>query len=123
MNMKRAYLGALAILAGAGGLAGHAGARSTEQPPEWVATVGTQPQQQGADERRKSASELRAEALLARAARHIQAHGRDAAADFSSKPDFIDRDLYVFALDMDGVMLASGGWSVSLVGQNVLDEL
>lgn len=125
MNLKRAYLGVLAALAGAAGLLGYAGAQSAGQlPTEWTATVVSESQKQDAtDERRKSASELRAEALLAKAAQHIETHGRKGTADFSSEPDFIDRDLYVFALDTNGVMLGSGGWSVSLVGQNVLDEL
>ena len=73
--------------------------------------------------RRKSAMEKRAEALLDRAVAHIRTHGRAGAAAFSTSQRFIDRDLYAFALGIDGVMLGSGGWSAPLVGQNVLDEL
>lgn len=66
--------------------------------------------------------ELRAHALLEIAAQHIKNNGPAGAADFSQESAFVDRDLYVYALGMDGVLLGSGGWSAALVGQNVLKE-
>lgn len=86
-------------------------------------TVGEGPSPSVLAERRKSQMEKRAEVLLDKAVAHIRTHGRAGAAAFSSSPDFIDRDLYVFALGTDGVMLGSGGWSAPMVGQNVLDEV
>lgn len=73
-------------------------------------------------QRMRSPVEQRAQALLTIAEQHVSTHGIDGARDFSRLPAFVDRDLYVFALGMDGVFLGSGGWSASLVGQNVLDE-
>jgi cytochrome c len=45
----------------------------------------------------------------------------EALAAFSRQGEFIDGDLYVYVLDMDGNMLASGGSSAALVGRNVAD--
>lgn len=75
-----------------------------------------------ARDRVKSDVELRAEALLAIAVQHIKNNGPQGAADFNDESVFVDRDLYVYALGMDGMMLGSGGWSRSLVGQSVLNE-
>lgn len=69
-----------------------------------------------------SDAERRAQALLDNALQHIKNKGPEGAADFSRESQFVDHDLYVYALTMDGVLLGSGGWSVSLVGQNVLSE-
>ncbi|NYT75918.1 cache domain-containing protein [Alcaligenaceae bacterium] len=69
-----------------------------------------------------SSAEQRAQALLETAEQYVRTHGAEGARDFSHLPQFVDRDLYVFALGMDGVLLGSGGWSASLVGQNVADE-
>ncbi|MFT0545368.1 cache domain-containing protein [Allopusillimonas ginsengisoli] len=69
-----------------------------------------------------SPAEKRARALLERAEQYVRSHGPEGARDFSRLPEFIDRDLYVFALGMDGTLLGSGGWSASLVGQDVKDE-
>lgn len=63
----------------------------------------------------------RANALLERAARHIEQTGEKGAADFGREAAFVDRDLYVYALRMDGQFLASGGFSAGMVGSNVLD--
>jgi cytochrome c len=63
----------------------------------------------------------RAETLLTRAVAHYKAHKDAALADFRPKGPFIDRELYVYALTQ-GVGLASGGPSASLVGTNLLDQ-
>lgn len=75
-----------------------------------------------ARDRAVSDIEKRAEALLRRAVEHIQITGKQGVSDFSRLPDFVDRDLYVYALATDGLFLGSGGWSASLTGQNVLQE-
>jgi len=66
-------------------------------------------------------AEKRAAALLERAVRHIEAHGEAGVAAFGRDEQFIDRDLYVYALRTDGRFLSSGGFSAALVGTNVLD--
>ncbi len=63
--------------------------------------------------------EKRAATLLERAARHLQAGGEAALADFSRQGAFVERDLYVYVLAPDGRFLASGGSSAALIGQNV----
>lgn len=63
----------------------------------------------------------RATALLERAVRHIEQTGEKGAADFSRQAAFVDRDLYAYAVRMDGRFLASGGSSAALIGDNVLD--
>src|SRR5690606_26438595 len=63
--------------------------------------------------------EKRAAALLERAAQHLATGGEAALADFSRQGEFVDRDLYVYALAPDGRFLASGGSSAALIGQNV----
>jgi len=69
-----------------------------------------------------SEQQQRATALLERAVRHIEQHGAAGTADFSRQAQFVDRDLYVYALDVDGRFLASGGASAVLIGQNVEHE-
>ena len=61
----------------------------------------------------------RAQALLGRAVAYYQANNDAAFATFSSQGEFIDGDLYVYVLDTDGVMQASGGSSSALIGRNV----
>ena len=61
----------------------------------------------------------RAMALLDKAVEHIQQDGAEAVDDFAKQAQFTDNELYVYALDMDGVFLASGGSSAVLVGDNV----
>lgn len=65
--------------------------------------------------------EKRATALLDRAVKHIEAVGEAGATAFSRDADFVDRDLYVYAFRIDGHFLASGGYSASLIGTNILD--
>ncbi len=67
--------------------------------------------------------ERRAMALLDRAVAHIEAKGEAGTAAFSQGAEFIDRDLYTYALKTDGSFLASGGGSAALIGQNVLKEV
>jgi cytochrome c len=64
----------------------------------------------------------RAEALLNKAVAKYTAHRGAALEDFGRTGPFIDRELYVYALTMKGVGLASGGPSASLVGDNLLER-
>lgn len=70
----------------------------------------------------QEASPEEAKAMVQRAALYIKAHGKSAAiAEFNkSSSGFIDRDLYVFAIDRDGVFLAHP-IRPSFVGKNVID--
>ena len=68
-----------------------------------------------------SKAERRAKTLLAKAVIHVQKEGDDSVKDFMSDPEYIDGELYVFALGIDGQFLASGGSSMVLVGDSVLD--
>lgn len=65
--------------------------------------------------------ETRAAALLERAVEHAKAAGEAGLGAFNSEAAYFDRDLYVYAFRMDGEFLASGGFSVALIGSNVLD--
>jgi cytochrome c len=67
-------------------------------------------------------SQEEAKALLDKAIGHVNQVGADHAyADFS-RPDggFVDRDLYVFCVDMEGKMLAHGN-NTALIGRNVIE--
>ncbi len=88
----------------------------------WVLAATVQAASAGAEGVYGSQREVRARALLERAVRHVEATGETGATAFTRGADFIDRDLYVFALRMDGTFLASGGASAALIGMNVLDE-
>ncbi|MCK0513011.1 cache domain-containing protein [Aromatoleum buckelii] len=68
-----------------------------------------------------TAAEKRAAVLLERAVRHVQAHGEAGVQAFAREEQFVDRDLYAYALRTDGRFLASCGFSAALVGTNVLD--
>ncbi|CAK2699572.1 cache domain-containing protein [Vibrio crassostreae] len=68
-----------------------------------------------------SDAERRAKTLLAKAVVHVQKDGDESVKDFMSDPEYIDGELYVFALGIDGQFLASGGSSMVLVGDSVLD--
>lgn len=61
----------------------------------------------------------RARHLLLRAVEYYREHGDEALPVFSRQGQFIDGELYVYVVDTRGVLLASGGPSVRLVGQNV----
>lgn len=63
--------------------------------------------------------EKRAQALLERAVRHYQQEGERSFAAFSRLGRFAEDDLYVFVVDRNGIMLASGGPSRQLIGRDV----
>jgi cytochrome c len=65
---------------------------------------------------------LRAQVLLQRAVARYQDIKDPALADFSSKGEFVDGELYVYVVSTAGVMLASGGPSSSVIGHNVADQ-
>lgn len=61
-----------------------------------------------------------AQAMAVAAAELYHAEGADAAFEaYNGSPDFQDRDLYVFAVDMDGVTAAHGA-NVNLVGREII---
>jgi cytochrome c len=64
----------------------------------------------------------RAEALLGRAVAYYEAHQDGALAEFRPKGQFVDHELYVYAISINGIGLASAGPSVSLVGANLLSQ-
>jgi cytochrome c len=64
---------------------------------------------------------LRARDLLDKAVERYKAVGEKALAEFSRGGNFVDGEEYVYVLSTDGVMLASGGSSSALIGQNVTD--
>jgi cytochrome c len=64
----------------------------------------------------------RAEALLTKAVADYETGKNAAFVDFRPSGPFVDRELYVYALTTDGIGLASGGPSASLVGTNLLDQ-
>ncbi len=63
-----------------------------------------------------------AQALVKKAVAHIQSVGPDKAyADFTAKkPEFVDRDLYVFVNKMDGSTIAHGA-NEKIVGKNMIE--
>lgn len=63
----------------------------------------------------------RTQEMLDRAVAYYKKNGQQALAAFSRAGEFLDGELYIYVLDSKGVMLASGGPSVTLVGRNVLD--
>lgn len=62
-----------------------------------------------------------AKALLDRAVARYRTDGERALAPFSLAGEFLSGDLYVYVVGLDGVMKASGGPSVTLVGRNITD--
>jgi hypothetical protein len=64
-----------------------------------------------------------AKALLERAVARYQNDGDKAFAAFSRQGEFVDGERYVFVVDTNGVMLASGGPSVVLIGRDVSQVL
>lgn len=61
-------------------------------------------------------------ALVKKAAAYLQANGREKAfAEFSNpKGQFNDRDMYVYAADMNGIALAHGA-NPKLIGKSVME--
>ncbi|MBF6026862.1 cache domain-containing protein [Pseudomonas sp. P115] len=64
-----------------------------------------------------------AKALLEKALAYYQSHGDKAFAAFSRQGEFVDHDRYVFVVDTQGVLLASGGPSSALIGRDVSEVL
>lgn len=64
-----------------------------------------------------------AKALLVKAVAEYKAKGDAALAEFSRQGAYVDGELYIYVVDTTGVMLASGGPSVSLVGKPVIGFL
>ncbi|MFJ3482212.1 cache domain-containing protein [Pseudomonas sp. NPDC090202] len=60
-----------------------------------------------------------ARALLEKAVARYRQEGDKALAEFSRQGEFVDGERYVFVTDDNGVMLASGGPSVVLIGRDV----
>ncbi|WP_456026159.1 cache domain-containing protein [Pseudomonas capeferrum] len=64
-----------------------------------------------------------AKALLTKALAYYQSNGDKAFAAFSRQGEFVDHDRYVFVVDTQGVLLASGGPSSALIGRDVSELL
>ena len=64
-----------------------------------------------------------AKALLEKALAYYHKQGDKAFAAFSRQGEFIDQDRYVFVVDTQGVLLASGGPSSALIGRDVSEVL
>jgi signal transduction histidine kinase len=64
-----------------------------------------------------------AKALLEKALAYYHKQGDKAFAAFSRQGEFIDQDRYVFVVDTQGVLLASGGPSSALIGRDVSEIL
>ena len=64
-----------------------------------------------------------AKALLEKALAYYHKHGDKAFAAFSRQGEFIDQDRYVFVVNTQGVLLASGGPSSALIGRDVSEVL
>jgi cytochrome c len=64
-----------------------------------------------------------AKALLVKALARYHDQGDKAFAEFSRQGEFVKGELYVYVVDTKGVMLASGGPSVALIGRDVSDLL
>ncbi|WP_201194046.1 cache domain-containing protein [Pseudomonas fluorescens] len=62
-------------------------------------------------------------ALLEKALAYYHDNGDKAFAAFSRQGEFVDKDRYVFVVDTQGVMLASGGPSSALIGRDVSEVL
>lgn len=66
-----------------------------------------------------AAQAQRARQLLEKAVTYYREQGDKAFAAFSRQGEFVDNELYVYVVDNNGVMLASGGPSVVLIGRDV----
>lgn len=64
-----------------------------------------------------------AKALLEKALAYYKSNGDKAFAAFSRQGEFVDHDRYVFVVDTQGVLLASGGPSSALIGRDVSEVL
>lgn len=75
-----------------------------------------------ANARANTEDAARAQVLLKRAVAHYKDSKHPQLTDFGSKGQFVDGELYVYVLSSAGLMLASGGPSSSVIGQNVSDR-
>lgn len=98
----------LAMLLGGAVLTSSSQAADTTAPAGAIAT-------------RASADAARTQALLDRAESFLREKGDQAMASFSRAGEFVDGELYVYVIDVDGNFLASGGSSTTLIGRNVTD--
>lgn len=57
--------------------------------------------------------------LLQQAVEYYRVQGDAAFAAFSRQGEFVQGERYVFVIDAHGTMLASGGYSVVLIGRNI----
>jgi len=64
-----------------------------------------------------------AKALLIKALARYHDQGDKAFAEFSRQGEFVSGNLYVYVIDTKGVMLASGGPSVVLIGRDISGTL
>lgn len=69
----------------------------------------------------QQADENRSARLLEKAVTRYREVGDAALLEFNRSPEFADKELYVYVVATDGMMLASGGPSANLVGRNVAD--
>lgn len=96
--------------------------------PSYMAVADTAPkaktevavEQKGTILKQTHELEERVHQLLDAAALHIKEKGIAGVNDFNRDARFTDKDLYVFSVSKEGVLLSSGGWSASLIGENVL---
>ena len=65
----------------------------------------------------------KARQLLSDAVEHYQEQGEKALATFSRQGEFVRDDLYVFVINTNGIMLASGGPSVMLIGRDIFNTI
>ena len=65
----------------------------------------------------------KARALLTEAVDYYKANGDKALAVFSRQGPFVKDDLYVFVINTNGIMLASGGPSVMLIGRDIMNTI
>ncbi len=64
-----------------------------------------------------------ASALVKKAVAYMKANGKEKAlAEFNNpKGQFVDRDLYIFVVDMNGLTVANGS-NAKIVGKNLLEQ-
>ncbi len=86
-----------------------------------ASAYGAEPAPPAGEAAATSQDALRAHALLERAVAHYKKVGNKALTDFNRSREFADGELYVYVVSTAGVMLASGGPSSALIGQNVSD--
>ena len=65
----------------------------------------------------------KARQLLTEAVDYYKANGDKALAVFSRQGPFVKDDLYVFVINTNGIMLASGGPSVMLIGRDIFNTI